>query len=775
MPNTPSSIHRAGKVLTLAVACLLLLAALPVGPPRTARAQELPVPVIPPGSAYEQTNLVSDSPGLAPVLLPLLAGPWGAAMAPGGPLWVVNSRTRTAQPLRGNVAGLLPVEGLTVNIPGGQPQAVVANTTSDFNVAPTGGSPAPASFIFSIDREPVDGAGGRLAAWQPALGNTAQVVGPTSFSTFSYTGLALGSNAGGSRLYAAEFPRGIDVFDGAFALTTVSGGFLDPTIPADYFPYNIQNIGGSLYVAYAKRGAATSIMNGHGLGLVRKFDMNGVRDPAFAIDNGPTSQLNAPWGMALAPSGFGLHSGALLVGNFADRTNFGNQSGEGGRINAYNKDTGAFLGTLQNEAGLPVEIDGLRALIFDSSGVGNNRPLFFTAAPSTLSLNEAHGLVGALTPTTASATALLEFSTDEYVTFEGFHVDVTVTRSGDVTGPARVNYATFEDVPFSNTLQKNDYQIALGTLTFNTGESSKTFRLLTVNDTYFEADERIRLILSNPDGGAVGLGARSTAIVKLIASDLTLPERVTPVNDSFFFVPQHYYDFLNREPDPAGFSFWTNQIDSCGADTQCREVRRINVSAAFFLSIEFQRTGLLAYLTNKAAYGSRPLYGDFMRDLQALQRNVAFGQPGADAQLEENKVRYFQEFVFRHAFSDKYPSSLTPAQFVDALFAGFSPTHEERLAAIAEFGTATNSGDAQARARVLRRAAQHPDFARREFNAAFVTMEYFGYLRRDPDEPGFQFWLNKLNAANGNFVEAEMVKAFITSFEYRTRFGPNSN
>jgi hypothetical protein len=181
---------------------------------------------------------------------------------------------------------------------------------------------------------------------------------------------------------------------------------------------------------------------------------------------------------------------------------------------------------------------------------------------------------------------------------------------------------------------------------------------------------------------------------------------------------------------------------------------------------------MIAYLAELAALKRQPPYGQFMRGTQMLQRDLVFGQPGFDAQLEANKQEYFADFVRRPEFVAGYPATLTPAEFVNEL-AGAVLTQDERQAAAAEFGGAPTSADLAARARVLRGVAEKPSFARAEFNAAFVLMQYFGYLRRDPDAEGYNFWLSKLNAFGGDFVRAEMVKAFISSTEYRGRFGPN--
>jgi alpha-tubulin suppressor-like RCC1 family protein/subtilisin family serine protease len=255
------------------------------------------------------------------------------------------------------------------------------------------------------------------------------------------------------------------------------------------------------------------------------------------------------------------------------------------------------------------------------------------------------------------------------------------------------------------------------------------------------------------------------------------------IDDSGFFVRQHYLDFLGREPDAAGLQFWTGNIESCN-DLQCRDVKRVNTSAAFFLSIEFQNTGYLVYRFHKAAYGNlagKPVpvtRSTFLADTQAVASTpaqVVVGQAGWDQQLETNKVAFAQSFVQRPVFQTAYPQGMAAAAYVDALFAnaGVAPTTQERDAAIAAYG----SGDTAGRAAALRAVAENTSFQSAEFNRAFVLMQYFGYLRRDPDAApdadfsGYNFWLSKLNQFGGNYVNAEMVKAFLTSTEYRKRFG----
>jgi hypothetical protein len=215
------------------------------------------------------------------------------------------------------------------------------------------------------------------------------------------------------------------------------------------------------------------------------------------------------------------------------------------------------------------------------------------------------------------------------------------------------------------------------------------------------------------------------------------------------------------------------------------------VSAAFYISIEFQQTGYLVERVYKAAYGNAigtSTFGgihqlpvpvvrlnEFLPDTQQIGQGVVVGQAGWETVLENNKQAFTAEFVQRSRFTTAFPPSLTAAQFVDTLNANagnpLSPAEKDQLVN----DLATN---AKTRAQVLRAVAEDSDLNNAEFNRAFVLMQYFGYLRRNPNDPqdtdysGFDFWLTKLNQFNGNFVDADMVKAFISSSEYRQRFGP---
>jgi hypothetical protein len=259
-----------------------------------------------------------------------------------------------------------------------------------------------------------------------------------------------------------------------------------------------------------------------------------------------------------------------------------------------------------------------------------------------------------------------------------------------------------------------------------------------------------------------------------------------PIDAADFFVHQHYIDFLGREPDPSGDQFWINQITSCGADAQCTQVKRINVSAAFFLSIEFQQSGYYVHRVYKSAFGDLnppvvpvPIrFSDFVRDMQQVRNGVIVGQGNWQAQFDANKQAFALAFVQRSDFIVRYPASTSATAFVNSLDAnaGLVLSENERSALIAELSP--NPADASLRGDVLMKVAENQTLQQKELNRAFVLMQYFGYLRRNPDDlpdsnfAGYNFWLNKLTQFNGDYIAAEMVKAFISSSEYRQRFGP---
>jgi hypothetical protein len=256
------------------------------------------------------------------------------------------------------------------------------------------------------------------------------------------------------------------------------------------------------------------------------------------------------------------------------------------------------------------------------------------------------------------------------------------------------------------------------------------------------------------------------------------------VDDSDFFVQQHYVDFLSRFPEQAGYAFWQEQVNQCGQNPQCVEVSRVNVSAAFFLSIEFQNTGYYVYRMYKAAYGDInppavpvPVRRDeFMGDTRRIAQGVVVGVGNWEAQLNSNKEAFARELVSTSRFRSRYPVGMTPAEFVAKLETSAGVTLSSAERAQIEADLAPSPNETARRALAVRRVAEGGALTQAEFNKAFVLMQYFGYLKRNPndlpdaDYSGYQFWLDQLNRHNGDFVRAELVKAFIQSLEYRGRF-----
>jgi uncharacterized protein (TIGR03118 family) len=326
---------------------------------------------------YTQRDLVSDVPGAAEVTDANLVNPWGLTFGPMTPAWVADNGTDVSTLYAGAVAGS-PVARLplVVGIPGGAPTGAVFNGSAGFVVS-SGISSGPARFIFSSEA-------GTITGWNPAVPpppTSMQAQTAVTVPDAVFKGLAIADTATGPRLYATDFHHGtVDVWDANFAPVNRPGAFQDPAIPRGFAPFGIQAVNGGLVVTYAKQDAdAGDDVAGRGRGFVDFYDTSGTLLRRFAA----RGALNSPWGVAMAPQGFGKASGAVLIGNFGD-----------GRINAYDPVDARFLGALRDERGRRITIDGLWALQFGNGVIGTPQSLLFTAGPD----DEAHGLFGELTP-----------------------------------------------------------------------------------------------------------------------------------------------------------------------------------------------------------------------------------------------------------------------------------------------------------------------------------------------------------------------------------------
>jgi uncharacterized protein (TIGR03118 family) len=320
---------------------------------------------------FTPTNLVTDDQlaHAAQITDPGLKNAWGMSYAPGGPFWVSSNGGGTVPLYSVNPATqVTALRPLTISGEGGV-TGQVFNSTSSFGDN---------RFLFVSED-------GTVSGWRPALGTTGLIPAETRVSASpnnSYKGAAIGNTGGHDYLYAANFKAGtVDVHKGDAGAPSLSGSFTDPGLPSGYAPFNVQNLNGSLYVTYALQNATKDDeVAGAGLGFVDQYTLNG--DFVGRVASGGT--LNAPWGLAVAPSSFGSAAGDLLVGNFGD-----------GHINIYDPNTHTFLGQVLDANNHPVVIDGLWAISpGNDTMAGSSHLLYFTAGPN----DEAHGLFGVLTP-----------------------------------------------------------------------------------------------------------------------------------------------------------------------------------------------------------------------------------------------------------------------------------------------------------------------------------------------------------------------------------------
>ena len=371
-------------------------------------------------NSYFQRNLVSDIAGMAEKTDTNLVNPWGIATSASSPFWVSDNHAGVSTLYDGNGTA----SALIVTIPppsGGTPPAaptgVVFNSSTNFQVSPG----AAARFIFATED-------GTIVGWNSGSSGIIKV--DNSASSAIYKGLGIGASSGSNYLYAANFFAGtVDVFDQNYTQVTLPGNFLDPNLPAGFAPFNVQNIGGQLYVTYAKQDADKhDDVPGAGNGYVNIFDTSGnlVRR---LISNGA---LNSPWGLAIAPTNFGPFAGALLVGNFGN-----------GHINAFDPATGSQLGTLQDPQGNPIAIQGLWGLIVGNGGSGGDtRTIYFAAGIAGTGSIEDHGLLGSISALSPTFTAVTNGALTEAVNWVGGTPPFLLQKKASLSDPAWFNLLT---------------------------------------------------------------------------------------------------------------------------------------------------------------------------------------------------------------------------------------------------------------------------------------------------------------------------------------------
>lgn len=319
---------------------------------------------------YRQINLVADRPGRAAITDPNLVNAWGMSHGPNTPVWVSDNGADVATLYQNGMHGMkVSAVPLVVKTPGGEPTGQAFNDTHKFTVRGTG---KPALFIFASEA-------GNISAWNLSASPMTRAVRVAHVRHAVYKGLALVHSSFGALLLAANFHSGrVDVFNGRFKRLHTAGLFRDRHIPKGYAPFNIAAVGHRVFVSYAKQDAdRMDDVKGLGHGFIDVYTDNGAFRHRFAS----RGVLDSPWGMTIAPKGFGRFSNDLLVGNFGN-----------GRIHAFNPRTGKMLGALRDNHGHPIHIDGLWALLPGDKAAGGTHSVWFSAGPN----DEAHGLLGLL-------------------------------------------------------------------------------------------------------------------------------------------------------------------------------------------------------------------------------------------------------------------------------------------------------------------------------------------------------------------------------------------
>ena len=349
-----------------------------------------------------------------------------------------------------------------------------------------------------------------------------------------------------------------------------------------------------------------------------------------------------------------------------------------------------------------------------------------------------------------NARATVQFGAPGYTVAEDARsLNITVTRTGDISRDSKVDYRS-SDV---SAHERSDYTTAAGRLFFAPGEATKTINVLITDDGFKENDETFNLTLFDASN-STEVGTPGTVTVTIKDNDTT-ETAVNPIDTSRAFIVQHYMDFLNREPEPEGLKAWEDILNRCQAgDDKCD---RIEVSSGFFRSPEFQERGSFLYHFYSVSFGRLPHYTEFEKD---MSRTSGFQTA---AEKEANKALFADDFVTRQEFKDRYDQFAGAADYVNALLntAGVVLPNRDALVSALQNGQMT-------RAQVLRSISESAEVRGKFYTEAFVVMQYFGYLRRDPDIL-YQEWIRKMNEDSGAY--RDMINGFMNSTEYRQRFG----
>jgi len=655
-----------------------------------------------------------------------------------------------------------PVTGVLTSLPG-SPFATggVAGTTAGMSLTTT---PDDKFLIVA------NGASMTITVFSIAANGSLSPIAGSPFASGSSQPLISAKVTSDGKFLAVSSVTGIALFNIAAtgALTPVSGS---PTPDDGASGIDFNCAGTQLFVAI--KGAATS--------RVDVFDIS----PTGTLSRIAGSPFNGP----------GANSSVAVLSPDDSKLFVSAQDSE--TITVFNVSS---AGALTVVPGSPFAVTGA----ISPSGMATNQTgtLLYTAAFNNMIYGFSVGSTGALTPVTGSPfsngfpgeNGLLSLAVFPPKNCCPAPVINNASASPEVLWPPNhkmvevtVNYTVTNPCPATCVLTVSSNEPING---IGDGNTSPDWEVVDAHHVFLRAERS-----GNGPGRIYTLTITCTNDTNKLSTTARLTV-VVPHDQEAFFVAENYLDFLSRQPDESGWGFWTNQITSCGADEPCLEAHRISVSASFFLSIEFQNNGFLVERLYKIAYGDangNSTFGgahqiavpavrftEFLQGTQQIGKDVIVLQPGWEEALQYNKQVYASQFVETPRFIAAFPATMTPADFVDKLNqnGGNVLSPNERVNAIGLFGGAADSSNTAARAQAMLQIAEDPDLYNAEFTRAFVMAEYFGYLRRNPndapdmDYTGYDFWLTKLNQFHGNYIASEMVKAFTTSTEYQQRFGP---
>ncbi|MFN2452760.1 MAG: DUF4214 domain-containing protein [Pyrinomonadaceae bacterium] len=638
---------------------------------------------------------------------------------------------------------------LTAAVPLSKLNAANAIEITVFNSGPGGGTSNAQVFFINATAAAIVNTTSNVA--DPISGTaTASATSTTGGSLTAAAGSIAGQGSGS--LTVAQYtgdPVGTNAAGGTPTFSNANGGFFDAHVSSDSnfntLTLNYCNSGGT--ALYWWNGFAWNLVSNQSYSPTTgciSVTVNTTSSPSIADLTGTV------FGIATGPAVGEITSDAaapLPLGKSSINisANFTDESGTG----PYTADI--YWG--DSNTPVPGTVNGNTVTgshTYTAAGTYSVKVVVTRASGGAFGSSSKQDFVVVLSPSAGDAASTVQFEAANYsIAEDGGSIRVTVKGSGNTKGEATVDYTTG-----GTASMRSDYIAASGTLRFAAGETTKSFNVLITDNGYVDDNRTVTLTLLNPTGAA--FGERNTATLTIINDDAAQSSS-NPVDDAQFFVRQQYMDFLNRLPEDGGLEYWTNEITKCGTNADCINARRRDVSAAFFIEQEFQQTAYFTYLVRKSTLGAAPTYMQYTFD----RNGIGFGS-------DQEKVAFTEAWVKSADFTRLYPAQMSGADFINTLLDSVKrksgvDLSTQRGALLADFNANNN------RARIVRQIAESSALQQAEYNRAFVLTEYFGYLRRDPDAGGYQFWLDVLdNRVPNNY--RSMVCAFITSAEYQDRF-----